>query len=161
MKNTLKLKITMLRKYLGLSIYPQKPSAGIPNLMRISLLHRRIRSSGVIETVGSDPTMLLKPRDPILWCYARDPIPWCHWHLGIRSRVVIDTAGSNTAASRRQLVSLRLCNLLQNIPSRIPWCHWHRGIQTLQTIFQIYRWIWSHMQNGFSSWIRALVGIVW
>jgi hypothetical protein len=26
---------------------------------------------------------------------------------------------------------------------------------------RIFRWIWSHMQNGFSSWIRAPGGIVW
>jgi hypothetical protein len=30
MKTTLKLKINMLREYLGLFIYPQKPSAGLP-----------------------------------------------------------------------------------------------------------------------------------
>jgi hypothetical protein len=33
----LKLKITMIRAYLGLYNYPIKPSAGLPNLMRLSL----------------------------------------------------------------------------------------------------------------------------
>jgi hypothetical protein len=37
MKTTLKLKINMSREYLGLFIYPQKPSAGLPNLVRLSL----------------------------------------------------------------------------------------------------------------------------
>jgi hypothetical protein len=46
MKTTLKLKINMLREYLGLIIYPQKPSAGLPNFVRLSLqspliMHRR------------------------------------------------------------------------------------------------------------------------
>jgi hypothetical protein len=34
MEMTLKLKLNMSREYLGLFIYPQKPSAGLPNLMR-------------------------------------------------------------------------------------------------------------------------------
>jgi hypothetical protein len=37
MKTTLKLKINMRRAYLELFIYPQKPSAGLPNLVRLSL----------------------------------------------------------------------------------------------------------------------------
>jgi hypothetical protein len=37
MKTTLKLKINMSREYLGLFIYPQQPSAGLPNLVRLSL----------------------------------------------------------------------------------------------------------------------------
>jgi hypothetical protein len=37
MKTTLKLKINMSREYLGLFIYPQKPSAGLPNLIMLSL----------------------------------------------------------------------------------------------------------------------------
>jgi hypothetical protein len=37
MKITLKLKINMLREYFVLFIYPQKPSAGLINLVRLSL----------------------------------------------------------------------------------------------------------------------------
>jgi hypothetical protein len=36
-KTTLKLKINMWRAYLELFIYPQKPSAGLPSLVRLSL----------------------------------------------------------------------------------------------------------------------------
>jgi hypothetical protein len=37
MKTALKLKITMIREYLRLYINPIKPSAGLPNLLRLSL----------------------------------------------------------------------------------------------------------------------------
>jgi hypothetical protein len=38
MKTTLTLKINLMQEYLGLYIYPTKPSAGLPNLERLSLL---------------------------------------------------------------------------------------------------------------------------
>jgi hypothetical protein len=36
-EDDIKIKINMLREYLGFFIYPQKPAAGLPNLVRLSL----------------------------------------------------------------------------------------------------------------------------
>jgi hypothetical protein len=55
MKTTLKLKINMLPEYLGLFIYPQKPSdsAGLLNLLRLSLYGAKAVSK--VERLRSVP----------------------------------------------------------------------------------------------------------
>jgi hypothetical protein len=139
-------------------------------LWRFVWCHKDFR--GLIETAGSDPVVSLK---------LRDPIPQTHWHHGIQSSGLIDNTGSGPAVSRKQWISLRLSNCFTRISKSdpavslklwepIPRSHWDRGIrsrglnwdrgiQTLQLLFRFSRRILSHMQNGFSPWIRVLGGL--
>jgi hypothetical protein len=96
-------------------------------------------SRGLIETAGFDPAVSLT---------LRDLIPRSHWNRGIWSRSLIEIALTDPA------VSLRPRN-------PIPRLNRNRGIWTLQRLSGFSRLIRSHMQNGFSPWIRALGGNVW
>jgi hypothetical protein len=92
-------------------------------------------------------------KDLIPRCH-KDLIPRYHWHRGIESRGVNDTAESAST------VSLRLWHLLKKCPSKA------RGVidtaesECFKLLSRFSRRKPSHMRNGFSPWIGALMGIV-
>jgi hypothetical protein len=93
----------------------------------------------LIETAESDSTVSMRHRDGFPWFLMKqlDQFLWSQWDSWIWSWGFNDTAESVSA------VLWRLRNLFSKILSRLS------------------RQIPSHMQNGFSPWIRGIEGIVW
>jgi hypothetical protein len=118
----------------------------------------------------------------IFFCYGfpLKGIPCSHWNRRTRSHWVNKTAGFDTAVSMTTLnLLLRFnwdCEIFFNPPHSLieitrtdpaislkPWkprSDWDHGIWTFNRLSNLSWRIRSHMQNGFSPWIRALGGIV-
>jgi hypothetical protein len=136
---------------------------GFPGVIRFqrSQLHHRIQSHSLIETLGSDPAVSLKPGDLILRF---------QWHSWIRFHCLIETTKSFFKCS--SWIPQTDPQSYWNCGNWFLQFHWNRRnqscglIETAESelckkLSQISKQLQSHMWNGFSLRIRALGGIVW
>jgi hypothetical protein len=111
-------------------------------------------SRGVIK----DPPVSLTPPDLILQS---------HWHSWIRFHCLIETMEFFYQVISRGVIDTTVSLTTRDL---IPRYYWQRGIWSRGVIdtaeSELFEWlsrfsrrIWSHMQNGFSPWIRALGGL--